>query len=356
MSDKINPKNTDDIDLIQLFNYFGKIIKKLNLRLKSFLVWLFDNLVLVLLFIKKQSIKISIAVILGACFGYFLQRNEAKLYSSEMIVHPNFESSRQVYTSIEYLNQLAITNNVEKLSEELRISKEEASSIISLYCKPILEEHNKIKVYDEFISSLQDTASASKVDFKDFVKNLSDYDNKYHRIVVESNYRGLFAKLQENIIQLIGRNEYYRKNKSIQEQSLKKSEEIFNKQLQDIDSLREVYNKVLLAERASNKDSDGGGNTFNFAKMDSKTNELELLKESRVVNEKLIELNKEKLRLTSIVNVISDFNPVGKPVNNVLRNKIIIWGVIFGLITMVVLIFRELNGFLNNYMKHKGIK
>ena len=353
MNNNIDPKKSDEIDLIQLFNYFGDKILGLISNFKKLLAFLFDKIIVVLLFIKKQAIKIAIATILGGCIGYFLQRGDSKLFSSVMIVHPNFESSRQVYTSIEYLNQLAINGSYVRLSNELQISEEEARSINSLYCKPMLEENNKIKVFDEFVASLRDTASASKVDYKDFVKNLSDYDNKYHKIVVESTNRYIYTKLQNNIIDLIERNEYFKSNVKIKAENINKSDSIYKKQLEDIDDLREVYNKVLLASsKADDSNSPRtGGNTFNFAQDDNKTNEIQLLKESRIINDKLTELNDERIRLTSIINVIADFNPIGIPVTSLARNKIVIWSIIFAILSLVVIMVNELNKFLNNYKK-----
>ena len=294
--------------------------------------------------------KILIAIIAGSTIGYFTGKNNPDLYSSQMVVKPNFESTRQVYTTVEYLNQLAINESYKTLSEKLEINLKDAKSLKNLYCKPILEENNKIKIYDNFISKLQDTSSASKVDYKEFIKNLSNFDNTYHEIIVESSDRQIFNKLQNNIINLIGENEFFKKNRIIKEGNINTSDSIFRKQLTEIDELRQIYNEVIKSEALNSSDENRqAGNTFNFAKDNQKTNELALLKESRIVTDKLVSLNEERIQLTSILNVVSDFNPIGKPIKSISRNKSVVFGAVFGLFMIFILILLELNKWLVAY-------
>ena len=119
------------------------------------------------------------------------------------------------------------------------------------------------------------------------------------------------------------------------------------KSLQEVDTLRKIYNQVMLTE-ANKSDS---GTKITLAQGTKRTSEIELFKESLELNEDLIDNNKEKAETTEIMNVVSTFSKVGVKERGLQNKWTFILGVVFGLLMLAIILFKQLNTYLVNYRK-----
>ena len=336
--------NSEEVDLGSLFKIIGKGFKNLFNAIGNFFKAVFHYLILFLLFLRNNAIKLAIAAFIGAIFGLYLDLTKPSVYSSTMIVEPNFNSTQQLYKNITYYNELVKQKNSTLLSETFNISTDEASKLKGFYVKPIKNENEKFELFDKFIQNA-DTAVAKSISIKEFKKGFSDFDYKYHEIKVKSLNSLIFAKLSSLIINSIENNSYYKNQRSINIQNLLQNEKVLMKSLDEIDTLRKIYNEVLITEAKKMET----GTSITLAQGVKKTEEVELFHESLKLNEELIDNNEEKAESSEILNIVSSFSKVGLKERAIYKkNTVLFAGLFFGLMILFILT-KQLNSYLINY-------
>ena len=345
MSEQNIPQD-GEVDLGSLFKIIGKGFKNLFSAIGQFFKAIFHYLVLLFTFLRSNALKLGVAMIIGAAIGVYLDLTTPKQYSSTMIVEPNFKSAQQLYQNINFYHELVKQKDSNLLAETFQISVNEASKLKGFYIEPIKNENEKYELFNDFIEEV-DTTTIKNIDIKEFNKGFTDFDYKNHRIMVKSLSNTIFEKLSTPIISSIENNSYYKYQKKTNDENLFQNEKVLVKSLQEVDTLRKIYNEVLITE--ANKSESGTNITL--AQGTKKTNELELFNESLKLNEELIENNKEKAETTEILNVVSTFSRVGVKETKILKKKTFMLGVSFGLLMLVFILLGQLNSYLVNYRK-----
>lgn len=344
-----NNNTSDEIDLGQLFQIIGKGFQKFFNFIGSIFKGLFHLLVLLLLFIQKNFIILIIAVLVGAIGGYFLDNYLPEKYVSKMVVEPNFNSVQQLYNNIDFYNDLAKAQDSTALATALNITEYEAGSIKKIFVDSYSDENQKIKLFDSFIKEL-DTTTIKTIDFENYLKNFNSLDARFHQISVVSTDNRVAKKMQQAIIGSISVNDYFKLQKRINDQNLALQDTIYMQQMVEIDSLQNLYRKVLVKEA----DKPMQGTNINLAENgESQNKELALVQERDVIREKLVELNKERANKSAILNVISDFPTRGVEQKGLWKSyKFVLPLSLLGLI-FVFLGVLDLNSFLKNYNTKK---
>jgi len=339
-----NIPTDEEVDLGSLFKVIGKGFQNLFNAIGQFFKWLFHYFIVFLVFIRNNSIKLGVAVFLGAVIGLILDITQPKQFSSAMIVEPNFKSAQQLYKNIEFYHELVKQKDSVLLAETLNISKNEASKLKGFYIEPIKNENEKYEFFDKFIQEV-DTTTVRNIDIKEFKKGFTDYDYKYYQIKVKSLNNSIFEKLSIPIINSVANNPYFRNQKKINDQNLLQNEKVLVKSLQEVDTLRKIYNEVLITEARKAE----MGTNITLAQGAKKTDEIELFTQSLELNEELIDNNKTKAETTEILNVVSTFSKVGEKERGLFKKYTLLLGIGFGLIMLAFILFRQLNLYLKNY-------
>lgn len=299
----VHQNSSDEIDLGQLFQMIGRGFQKFFNFIGSIFKGIFHILMLFLLFVQKNFIILSVAVIVGGVGGYIMDATLPEKYISKMVVEPNFNSVQQLYNNIAFYNDLANAQDSVALATALNITEHEATSIKEIFADSYSDENQKIKLFDEFIREL-DTTTVKTIDFENYLQNFNSLDARFHQISVISTNNRVAKKMQPAIINSISVNDYFKLQKKINDQNLDLQEEIYKQQLVEIDSLQSLYRTVLVKEA----DKPMQGTSINMAESgDSRNRELALVQEKDVLKEKLVALNKERANKSTIVNIISDF-------------------------------------------------
>ena len=336
--------NNEEIDLGNLFKIIGKGFSNLFKAIGGFFKEVFHYFVVLLIFFRNNALKLSLAALLGGGIGLFLDVTKPKTYSSTMIVEPNFKSTQQLYNNINFYHELVKQKDSVVLGNVLGLSPHEASKLKGFYIKPIRNENEKLERFDDFIERV-DTATVKNINIKEFKRNFTDYDYKYHKIKVRSELNDIFNKISNPIINSIANNNYFKNQKQINDENLLVNEQLLKKSLTEIDTLRKIYNEVLIKE--ANKTESG--TTITLAQGIKKTEEIELFNESLKLNEELIDNNKERASTTEILNVVSSFNKVGTKERSLFKKyTVLMAGLLCGLMLVFILVLR-LNHFLLNY-------
>ncbi len=338
--------NEEEVDLGAVFVIIGKGFANLFNFIGNIFKGLFHFLIQVLLFLKANAIKLIAAALIGGIAGGIIQFTSPKKYTSEMLIEPNFKSARQLYTNVQFYSDLVKQKDTLGLQRVFNLTKEEAGSLKKFEIEPIRLDNDIIEAYDELILSV-DTLTIRSYSFEEFKNSFTEYDYKVHKINVVAEKNDVFQKLDEVIIGSIIDNKYFNRFKKITNDNLNRTDSIFKANLSQLDSLRLVYMQVMIEEAKK----QNTGTSIDMGSERTKTKELELFETNRIINDRLKKLAIEKANTYEIVNVISNFQPVGNEIKEISKNITFQLAVLAFAGMALLLLLGKLNNYLNNYSK-----
>jgi len=344
-----NQLQEEEVDLGNLFKVIGKGIKNFFNFLGDILQSIFHYFILFLIFIKNNILKLGLALVLGFIVGLFLHFLNPKTYVSEMIVETNYGSGMQLYKQIDYLNDLVKKKDSISLSSVLNINVDDASKISNFKVSPYQPSQNLYNAYDEYLIKT-DTIFTRDYKFEDFKKRVDKYDLRYHQIEVSSELSTIFTKLSTSLIYLV-ESDYYKNKRDIKLNEINQKLSVLNKNLIQVDSLRKTYKKVALKEAENNSSTS----TIQIAKSDEEQdeNDIKLFETTNDLLNNISWTNQDLVRKNNVVNIISDFDKVGVPDNNITHKKYFRLPLLFLSFMLAWILIRQLNSYLSNY---KSIK
>ena len=339
-------KNEEEVDLGSLFVIIGKGFKNFFNFIASIFKGTFHFLIITLLFFKEHLLKIIVAGLLGFIFGAYLDYNKGVIYESKMLVKPNFDSTKQLYGNILFYNDLVNQKEYNLLMETFQINQEEAESLREFSIKALMNENDIIISYDELAVSV-DTLAINDYDFESFKKAFTNYDYFIHEVKVTSTQNKIFKKFDKIILSSVSENDYFRNINNSEKSNLDRSYNLYDKNISQIDTLRKVYENVLL----ENAKKSTSGTNINLSAEVNKNVDIELFKINRNLDSYLTQISKKKSEKDKIINVISSFQKVGNISGGILKSSKFIYFSI-GFIAMVfMLLLIKLNAFLDKYTK-----
>lgn len=339
-------KSEEEVDLGSLFQIIGKAFSRFLNFIVAIFIGLFDFLITVLLFFRKHALKIIIVGIIGGAVGYFLDFDKKIVYKSTMLVKPNFNSTKQLYSNIKFYNDLVGQKEYDILTRTFNITLEEAESLKGFSIEPVKSEYDIINAYNELILSV-DTLSIKSFKTEEFKKAFTDYDYSVHEITIRSLESKVFTKFDDVILSSVVNNEYFKKLKESERVNLDRSYNLYTNDLKEADTLRKVYMQALLEE--SKKPTPG--TTIDMGGGDNKNREIELFNTSRIINTYLTRITNDKAKKSEVINVVSSFQAVGTKSGGLRSSKTFMFFAYGVLGAIFLLLLRELNTFLNNYKK-----
>jgi len=338
--------NEEEVDLGSLFKIIGKGFQNLFNFIGNIFKGIFHFFISILIFLKDNIVKIGIAAFIGFAIGVFIQVKSADKYESQMLVQPNFKSANQLYNNISYYNDLVKQKDTANIQKTFKIDKETAASLKKFTIEPIINENDIINSYNDFILDV-DTTTVKSYNFEDFKASFSFLDYKIHKINVVSEKSDVFNKLDEVILSSVIKNKYFNRVKELTNENLNRTDSLLRTNLAQIDSLRVVYMKVML-EEAKKQNS---GTSIDLGGKMRTTKELELFETNREINEELEDIVKDKSEKYEVINVISNFQPIGSEIKGVTRNIAFQLSVLGALAMIFILLLIKINSYLNNYKK-----
>ena len=338
--------NEEEVDLGSLFVIIGKGFSKFFNFIGNIFKGIFHGIISILIFLKNNTIKIGIAAILGGILGIFLEVKKTDTYSSDLLVQPNFKSAKQLYANVSFYNDLIIQSDIEKIQNTFKIDKETAESLKSFIIEPVKTENDIIDSYNSFIKSV-DTTTVKSYAYDEFKLSFSEYDYKVHQISVVAEKNNVFTSLGDVIISSVVKNKYFDRLKSLTNENLNRTDSLLRQNLVQIDSLRRVYMQVMIEEAKKQTN----GTSIDLGGEKRTTKELELFETNRKINFELQNVVLDRSEKYEVINVISNFQPVGYLIKGVAKNYVFLLGVFGALIMVLFLLLKQLNGYLNNYKK-----
>jgi hypothetical protein len=341
------PQQSEEVDLGQLFKLIGNAFDRLFKFIASIFIGIFNLIILFLLFIQKHIIKFALVGFVGLAIGIYLDLNKEISYISTMVVEPNFNSVQQLYNNIEFYNELAEAKDSIALADAFSISLKEASSIKGFHVESFSDENQKVQLFDKFVRSL-DTTAQKTIDMESYLKNFNSFDARFHNISVVATDNSIAKKIQPSIINSISRNSYFNLQKEISDVNIKLQEDVYNKQIAEIDSLQLLYKRVMLKEVERPME----GTNISLGENGGKDNkELALINKMDDLKSNLVRLNEERANKSSILNVISDFPRRGVEVKGILNSNKFRVPAFLLILTFLMFALLSLNTYLKSYKK-----
>jgi hypothetical protein len=236
-----------EVDLGQLFRVIRNGFKKLFRFIDNIFKGFFGLIIFLLLFLQKHFLKFAIAGIVGIVAGYFIDKNVAPKYISNMVVESNFNSVRQRYNNLSFYNDLAKAQDSVALADASDITANEAVTIKQFVVDSYSDENQKILLFDKFVREL-DSTTVKALDFESYLKNFNALDARFHQISVIATNSSIAKRIQPAIIASISRNDYFKLQKKISDENLAFQDTIYKQQLAEIHSLQVLYKTVLVKE------------------------------------------------------------------------------------------------------------
>ncbi len=303
-----------------------RAIRKLFHRIFS---WGFQALLFIRSNLRKLVWTALAAGVLGAVYQYGFRES---VYQSSMTVQPNFGSAVQLYKNIDYYHSLIEQEDHQRLASSLQISEEEAKRISFIEVEPYSNKNQVLLAYKDFLRNL-DSSTMAIMDFKTYSKAQPVESFKYHVVTVGSKDKFIFTKLEEPIIGSIIGNTYYDKVKSTSHANLISKKKALESSMSELDSLRKVYKRVLLAESSR---QSSGTNIF-LSEVGGSSKEVETFDLYMAMNKELTEVNQKLTEESEVINVVSSFSAVGMELGDWYRNFALL-GLIGGFFAALLLI------------------
>ena len=310
----------EDIDLGQLFYVIGKGISSLFSWIFGLLVKIWDLFISLLLLIRSNFKTLLAAAILGGLIGGIYQYGfKTREFESSMTLQPNFGSSVQLYKNIDLYESLIEQKDYPRLMDQLKINEEEARSLKKIEVEPYENENQVLLAYKDFIQNL-DSLTFDLIGFDEFSKAQPEESFKYHVVTVRAIDRFVFEKLEDPIINSIINNKYYDKVKSNAYENLLSKKKALESSLLELDSLRSIYKKVMIAE----SQKENSGTNIYMAELNASNKEAMVFDKYLALNDDLFEVNNRLTEEKEVINVVSSFNSVGMDSKHWYRNYAIL--------------------------------
>lgn len=306
----------------------GFLIYKVGHTVKQFFVWIGRGLAVLgealsafVVFLFRNAIWLLIGTAVGVAYGYFNYTKQGAYYTSEMTVKANFNSSRALYNTIEYLNSLISASKTDELSRLLGITPTEADGLIEFSGNNVESEIITADMYkaqfmqdDRRLPKIRrDTFWLRTIEYRDFKESLTKFDYPFHEIELKSTNPSIFSKIEKGITSYISKVQLLQDIKNQQVVSNNDEEKALVSAIQSIDTLRHAYNQRLARGESTSVPSTNQLTVVQSPPTsETKTPELEVYDK---LLDLLDQLKKSRIRNSTendVIEVISPFNPVGK--------------------------------------------
>ncbi|MDF2187452.1 hypothetical protein [Paraflavitalea sp. CAU 1676] len=318
------PGSDNDVDLGTLFQLAGNGFSKLTSFFRQLFIGFGNGMLFMLIFLKRRMWWILGALLIGYGWGTYQNYKNGVKYYSTMTARFHLGSTKALYHTIDYLNNMISAGRSNELAQLLSISKEEAASLRAFEAEAIVDEKEVSDLYrKQFLSYNRgqflrtDTFWTRVIPYKDFKAGLTKFDYPLQEISVVSTQIDVFPKIQQGFINAVTSNGDLKKNLAISQKIQLEEEAAIVASLQGLDTLRTVYNEKL---RKLNKEDGGATTNVNLSDKSSSraSPELELFDKLMQLKDELKLSRQQEMSNTVLVQVYASFSEVGRK-SNILR-------------------------------------
>ena len=314
------PKNTnenEEIDLGVLFNSIGRGISKLLSTVGSLIMLALNTILAAVIFVRKRIVYFALACAIGLAGGVLVERTTPLKYIATATLEPHFDSARQLYSNVEYINDLANQKDSIQLGIFFDITPSDAAKIASVEIKPFVTETRLLQEYNAYVTEL-DSLVATETSFKDYIKQMNSYDRKIHILRVESSKQNVFGSMLSPLLSSVSEVTYFKDQQTTQLKNLELADSITQVSIVQTDSLLSIFEKVRIVEA---KKEFSNGTNFYMSEKAADNTEISLLNRKMELSYRLEEIRTAKLKAKNVVDVVAAFPEVGYLETSFWKNK-----------------------------------
>lgn len=338
----------EEIDLIQIFKYFGKFFDRIINFFKSIFKSILSTLVYVIKAIIDNYKIIFGSMVIAAAIGYGLEKTRKDVYLSKMLVKPYFDSKFQLVANIDYYNALIADKDYQQLQSIFNISEDDADKIIDFEIHPGPEnENDKILQYDNFVKSI-DSIRAQDLSFEEYIENRSIYSGDIFEISVKSHKKDIFRSLEEGLNSTFS-NAYSAKKMKKRDSVLKIDKNRIIASLKEVDSLKQVYIGIKKQESQSDRKSFSTQDGLTYIEQRTETKEYELIEKQIKLQEDLSALEAQKVEEDEFFDTLSSFPEVGAKHIEISQRYSVIFPILIFIFLSLLYLSKKLIKYVKNY-------
>ena len=311
------PLENEEIDLGVLFNSIGRGINRLFTFLFTVVKETLSLLLTLVIFVRKRIVFYTIALLAGIIAGFIYERSIPQTYVANATLEPMFESARQLYSNVEYLNDLAAQKDSLQLADFFGISPAQAAKLKEFNIEPIVSQIKLLQEYNDYNVGL-DSIVKEETSFEDYLKKRQKFDNPTHLLTASATEARIFPQLLTPLIASVSKVPYFKDRQETTLRNLELSDSITQVSITQTDSLLTLFETVRMVE--ANKPFSNGTNLYMSETADNNA-EISLLDRKVLLSDRLEEIRQEKLNALNVVDVISKFPNVGYLDKTFYKNK-----------------------------------
>ena len=348
------PNKHEEIDIIQFFSAIGSLFKSFFRNIGSLLKWLFFAFADTILYFKKHRIILIAGILIGLAISFLKNNKNIKSYYGEATLRTNFDAQFNLQQKIGAINDLIHNYDWKNLGNLLDLPPSQASKFTKFKLEPVINDLFLVEEYETYLMT-KDTTVYNFFRYDDFKKNIKKNDNlnRYWRLTITATSPGVFENLNKKIIDLFNKDTILNKRKQNYLSYLNIQKQNFLKSLQDIDTMRMVYNKALLIPGA------GGGPSINLIAASEGATNGGLEESYNLFTERekaLLRLKKTIEEINKSDNAIVFLNSLpqrGIEEKSLLNNVHFKFALFGFLLVLMLLLLKDFNTFLNKYQQSK---
>lgn len=336
-----NPQN--EVDIVALFEYFKNGIKSIFRTIGNFFKWIFQLFLDLLYLVYKNWILVFGLMLIFGVLGLFKNAYLSPKFKYEMIVEPKLNSTFELYNNVSNLSQIInpYFKNEEGLSgiEKLEVMpiKRYADEVRLYYSVP---KNTEITGAPDMFGAERDTVFYRSVEFKDFQRDINDFDYPVQKIIVKSTNAIDTDKLKNLILEPFSKNAYWEKRLNNKKDVLSSKITIYSAFINRADSLLSAYTKNPELRNNSEINISGNNSTENV--------EDDLFEQVKALSSGLENVQVSLNNSQNVIEVLSDFKRVEDDSMRSYWN--LFTGLIFGFVlAMLILLAKYLLKYFRNY-------
>ncbi len=350
----MNQQNSpQEVDVLQFFKAIGNFFASIKHSIKSLFVWLFDFFIKTLIYLKKHALYLGIGVLIGIIYAFVFQRNFKPVYHANIQLKANYESGNALENKINSFNGLIKNQEYDKLAKELGLTKDEASKLMGFKLTTDINDVKLVKEYEKYLMKL-DTVVYKNIEYKTYSKNISKTPQlfPYKTLDVYASDVGLFAKLNNKFEHILDNDPVLIKKKKDVDNllSIKKQKMIHS--LVELDSLRQVFNKVYL-ENATKSNSGSTNIVVSNNKLSGAEAPVNIYYNRIIALKELEKIENQIMDNGSILSLENRFPEFGQKESILKYNPFIKYPILGFLLVLFILLLLDFNKFINKYQKEK---
>jgi len=302
----------EEVTITPVIRDIERLVIRLVWSVGAVVKWLLNGIEKLVKFVLKHFIVAVIAAVVGGALGYASFSLIPQAYESNLVVSLNVDATVQFHADIHYFNSLIEKKEVDKLREVFHITEAEAESLQSITVEPYSTYVKRVEKLNNLYTN-QDTSAVYMLDLEKMVESTDPALFSEFTILVKSSDPTVFAKLEEPMLTFLEDDVSLNTKLSTKKQVIELKIKSYEKEMSSLDSLKAIYNVVLL-EHARSKDTDNTGTVINMGQQQSLSwmNPLKIYHLYETYADKLIVLEGELQNLSSCYAVEAHFSDYGR--------------------------------------------